>query len=863
MKRIYINATQKEELRVAIVDGQKLIDLDLETSSAGRKKGNIYKGVISRVEPGLDAVFVDYGDPKHGFLPFREISQAYFKNKTAGGRNNSQAIAKALRQGQALLVQIQREGHGGKGAALTTFLSLAGRYLVLMPNSPRAGGVSRRMDDKVRDTTRQALSQLNIREEEGVIIRTKGAGRDVDLLRYDLDYLRTLWDSIVAAAKGRTAPFLVYEESNIVICALRDHFDDNTEEIIVDDADVFADACNFVNLVMPQHIDKIKLYQEAVPLFSRYHIEVQIETAFDREITLPSGGSVVFDRSEALLSIDINSGKATRGSNIEETALSTNLEAAEEIARQLRLRDLGGLLVIDFIDMFSQENRKKVENRLHEETRQDPARIQLERISRFGLLEMSRQRIRPSLSESSYMVCPRCSGRGSIRTLESSALATLRMMEDEAVKEKSGRIVAQLPLEVTSFLLNEKREKINEIETRHGVQLMIVADPQMEIPHFQIRRYRNDDATSRDKYSYELATERKTHLPEPRSKADNSHARPAVGPAVNFMKLEKPAEKSKDSKISIFFSSLFRKKQPQETEDGTREASSSSRRRRRGGRRRNRSQERQPSSAQRQGDHSSFQENGQNRHQRSQEQRQGDQRGFRGNGQNRHQRSQEQRQGDQRSFRENEQNRHQRSQEQRQGDQHSSFRKNEQNRHQRNQEQRQGDQHSSFRENEQNRHQRSQEQRQGERRQYGEGEPSGQSLKRGQQGDSRHNPNRSRKPRYSPPQDRQSSPSSAAPAFAPVPPDKLDEQPSQAKHAADVFSVDQPAPSTRSTVFTPPMPTPDSPAETRAIPGAADSFAEKNQERPEANPMPCPTPRFPLPKNLTQVETKPKLPDQN
>ena len=347
MKRILINATQEEELRVAIVDGQKLMDLNIETPSAGRKKGNIYKGVISRIEPGLDAVFVDYGDPKHGFLPFREISQAYFKNKTVGGRNNTQAIARSLRQGQALLVQVQREGHGGKGAALTTFISLAGRYLVLMPNNPRAGGVSRRADGKDRDTTRQILSQLNLRDEEGVIIRTKGIGCENKLLQRDLDYLRNLWDSIVAAAKGTAAPFLVYEESNIVICALRDNFTDDTEEIITDTRQIHDDARKFTKLIMPQHLSKLKLHDGPVPLFNHYQIEDQIETAFDREITLASGGSVVFDRTEALLSIDINSGKATRGSNIEETALNTNLEAAEEIARQLRLRDLGGLIVID------------------------------------------------------------------------------------------------------------------------------------------------------------------------------------------------------------------------------------------------------------------------------------------------------------------------------------------------------------------------------------------------------------------------------------------------------------------------------------------------------------------------------------
>ena len=600
MKRILINATQEEELRVAIVDGQKLIDLDIETPSAGRKKSNIYKGVIARIEPGLDAVFVDYGDPKHGFLPFREISQAYFKNKTAGGRNNTQAIARSLHQGQHLLVQVQREGHGGKGAALTTFISLAGRYLVLMPNNPRAGGVSRRAGDSDRNSTRQNLSQLNLRDEEGVIIRTKGVGCDPKLLQRDLDYLRGLWDSIISSAKGTTAPVLVYEESNIVICALRDHLSDDTEEIIVDDEKVFNDARDFIKLVMPQQLSKLQLYQESVPLFNRYQIENQIETAFDREITLPSGGSVVFDRTEALLSIDINSGKATRGSNIEETALNTNLEAAEEIARQLRLRDLGGLIVIDFIDMMPLANRKAVEGRLQQVMSQDQARVQLERISRFGLLEMSRQRLRPSLGESSHQVCPRCSGIGFIRTLESSALSTLRMMEEEAMKEKSGRVVAQLPIEITSFLLNEKREKINEIESRHNIQLVIVPDVKMQIPHFQIRRYRADDEENLNKYSYEMVTERKPALTRTHSKSNDTREKPALGSAVDFMNAKNmPSERFKFrflSRLLTLITDLFRKKtSPTTTADTSEEYSRPSRRR--GGRRRGgRSQEQRQSS---------------------------------------------------------------------------------------------------------------------------------------------------------------------------------------------------------------------------------------------------------------------------
>ncbi len=581
MKKILINATQKEELRVAIIDGQKLIDLDIETPSSQRKKGNIYKGTIARIEPGLDAVFVDYGDPKHGFLPFREIAQAYYKNKT-GGRNDVASIGKALNQGQAMLVQVQREGRGGKGAALTTFISLAGRYTVLMPNSPRSGGVSRRMDDKKRDETRELLAQLDIHDGESVIIRTKGAGQEPKLLQKDLDRIRGLWDSIVATAKGRTAPFLVYEESNIVICALRDHFSDDTEDIIIDNEDVLSDARKFIELVMPQHLDKLKLYKDPVPLFNRYHIESEIETAFDREITLPSGGSIVFDNTEALLSIDINSGRATKGSNIEETALTTNLEAAEEIARQLRLRDLGGLIVIDFIDMASAGNRRAVENRLYKTTAQDQARVQFERISRFGLLEMSRQRMRPSLSESSHLVCPRCNGKGFIRTLESSALSTLRMMEEEAMKEKTSAVVAQLPTETTTFLLNEKREQINAIEKRHNVTLMIVPDIHMQIPHFKIQRHRADDRENHGKHSYEMIPERKPTLPHA-SKAPRPQ-QTTDAPAVNFLMDSKARPRRGAKSLVKRFLSLFLKGKPAKEEPKGQSRENGRRRRRRGGR---------------------------------------------------------------------------------------------------------------------------------------------------------------------------------------------------------------------------------------------------------------------------------------
>ncbi len=512
MKRILINATQREELRVAMVDGQKLYDLDIELPAREQKKSNIYKGAITRIEPSLEAAFVNYGAERHGFLPFKEIARSCL-DPTAVGERNRPAFKDALKEGQELIVQVGREERGTKGAALTTFASLAGRYLVVMPNNPRAGGVSRRIEGDERSEVRDALSQLEIPSGMGVIVRTAGVGRTVEELQWDLDYLKTLWDAISSAAEDRGAPFLIYQESNVIIRALRDHLRSDIGEIMIDDPEVYEQAREFMQKVMPHNLKKLKIYNDHVPLFNRFQIESQIESAFDREVSLPSGGSIVIDHTEALLSIDINSARATKGSDIEETALNTNLEAADEIARQLRLRDLGGLIVIDFIDMEPSRHQREVENRLNEALRMDRARVQIGRISRFGLLEMSRQRLRPSLGESSQIVCPRCLGHGRIRGIDSLALSVLRIMEEQALKENTGRVIAQLPIQVASFLLNEKRNSIKEIESRNSVELIIIPNPNMDTPHFEVQRYRDDDKEITDKASYELVSELESEVP--------------------------------------------------------------------------------------------------------------------------------------------------------------------------------------------------------------------------------------------------------------------------------------------------------------------------------------------------------------
>ena len=506
MKRMLINATQPEELRVALVDGQRLFDLDIESGAREQKKSNIYKGRITRVEPSLEAAFVDFGSERHGFLPLKEISREYFKKTDQStGRVN---IKDVLTEGQEVIVQVEKEERGNKGAALTTFISLAGRYMVLMPNNPRAGGISRRIEGEERNELREALNGLNAPADMGLIVRTAGLGRSSQELQWDLDYLVQLWVAIKEASDGRSAPFLIYQESNVIIRAIRDYLRQDIGEVLIDSVDAQEEALSFIRQVMPQYANKIKLYQDSVPLFNRFQIESQIETAFQREVKLPSGGALVIDPTEALVSIDINSARATKGSDIEETALQTNLEAAEEIARQLRLRDIGGLIVIDFIDMTPAKNQRAVEDRMRECLEADRARVQVGRISRFGLLEMSRQRLRPSLGESSGVVCPRCNGQGIIRDVESLSLAILRLIEEEALKDRTAEVRARVPFQVAAFLLNEKRNAITKIELRTRVRIFILPDDHLETPHFEVIRLRDDSPEAMSgQSSYEMAHE--------------------------------------------------------------------------------------------------------------------------------------------------------------------------------------------------------------------------------------------------------------------------------------------------------------------------------------------------------------------
>ncbi len=492
MKRMLINATQEEELRVAMVDGQQLYDLDIEVASRAQRKANIYKGTITRVEPSLEAAFVNYGADRHGFLPLKEISPEYFLDQPAQGEKPN--IKQVLKEGQDVVVQVEKEERGNKGAALTTFISLAGRFLVLMPNNPRAGGVSRRIVGEDRDIVKESLGNLDIADGMGAIIRTAGVGRSDEELAWDLDYLLKVWESIKAAVVSRPSPFLIYQESNAIARALRDHFSSDIGEILIDDEKTYEEAREFVERVMPHNQRRLKHYDDdSVPLFTRFQIESQIEFAFNHTVTLPSGGSIVIDRTEALTAIDINSARATKGGDIEQTAFNTNLEAADEIARQLRIRDLGGLVVIDFIDMGPQKNQRDVENRLREAVRQDRARVQIGRISRFGLLEMSRQRLRPSLGESTHMTCPRCNGLGDIRSIESMALSILRLVGEEARKERTGMVIAQLPIDVCNFVLNEKRSWVQSIEQGSKSQVLLVANPNLETPNYSIRRIRDDE----------------------------------------------------------------------------------------------------------------------------------------------------------------------------------------------------------------------------------------------------------------------------------------------------------------------------------------------------------------------------------
>ena len=535
MKRMLVNATQPEEIRVALVDGQKLYDLDIENRTYEQKKGNVYTARVMRVEPSLEAAFVDFGSDRHGFLPLKEVARTYFRRQVEGRVN----IQDVLAEGQELVVQVEKEERGNKGAALTTFLSIAGRYLVLMPNNPRAGGISRRIEGDSRESLREILSGLEIPNGMGVIVRTAGIDRSQDELTWDLDYLMQLYKAINTASDELSAPALLYQENNVIVRAVRDCLRRDIGEVLIDSKDAYEQAHEFIDPVMPAYKDRIKFYDDPIPLFSRYQIESQIETAFQREVKLPSGGSVVIDPTEALVSIDINSARATKGADIEETALNTNIEAADEIARQLRLRDVGGLLVIDFIDMVAAKNQRAVEARMHDALQEDRARVQIGRISRFGLLEMSRQRLRPSLDELTTEICPRCTGQGRIRDIESLSFSILRVLEEESLKERSSMVRARVPLNVAAYLLNEKRQEVADIEQRTSTHVVIIPAMELETPHFEIQRIRNDSAeTEASVPSYEL-TEAALKT-EPLEVRDQSPPKPPQEAAVKAPPISPP-----------------------------------------------------------------------------------------------------------------------------------------------------------------------------------------------------------------------------------------------------------------------------------------------------------------------------------
>ncbi|MEQ5834462.1 ribonuclease E [Marinobacter sp. NFXS9] len=569
MKRMLINATHPEELRVALVDGQRLFDLDIEASNREQKKSNIYKGKITRIEPSLEAAFVDFGAERHGFLPLKEISKEYFKKspKDIEGKIN---IKDVLNEGQEVIIQVDKEERGNKGAALTTFISLAGRYLVLMPNNPRAGGISRRIEGEERSQLKEAMNGVEVPRNMGVIVRTAGIGRSSEELQWDLNYLTQIWQAITDASSSRQAPFLIHQESNVIIRAVRDYLRQDIGEVLIDSEVVYEDVLSFVQAVMPSFENKIKIYKDEIPLFSRYQIEGQIETAFQREVKLPSGGSIVIDPTEALVSIDINSSRATKGHDIEETALQTNLEAAEEIARQLRLRDIGGLIVIDFIDMTPAKHQREVEQKVREALELDRARVQVGKISRFGLLEMSRQRLRPSLGETRSEVCPRCDGQGTIRGIESLALSIMRLIFEEAAKDKTGEVRAILPVPVATFLLNEKRKQLADIEAREDVNVLVVPNPHLDTPHFEILRVREDEISAVERgTSYQIAEEYKEDETQEtqiareqpaREEAAVKGIRPAAAPAPKAAEAQPTSEQDEglfkrlSRKLSAFFS---------------------------------------------------------------------------------------------------------------------------------------------------------------------------------------------------------------------------------------------------------------------------------------------------------------------
>ena len=542
MKRMLFNATQQEELRVAIVDGQKLIDIDIETAGREQRKGNIYKGVVTRIEPSLEACFVNYGEDRHGFLPFKEVARQYFRD---GIEMRSARIQDALREGQELIVQVEKEERGNKGAALTTFISLAGRYLVLMPNNPRGGGVSRRIEGDERQELRETMAQLELPEGMSIIARTAGIGRSAEELQWDLNYLMQLWRAIEAASQSGVGgqPMLIYLESSLVIRAIRDYFQPDIGEILIDTTEIHDQARAFMDIVMPDNLQKVKRYHDDVPLFSRFQIEHQIETAYSRTVPLPSGGAIVIDHTEALVAIDVNSARATKGADIEETATRTNLEAADEVARQLRLRDLGGLIVIDFIDMESAKSQREVEQRLKDALKHDRARVQMGKISRFGLMELSRQRLRPALSEGSHVTCPRCNGTGHIRDTESSALQVLRIIQEEAMKENTAAIHCQVPVEVTAFLLNEKRSEINKIESRFKVNVVLIPNKHLETPHYKLERLRHDDARlDEPRASWKMAVEAASELESETGYSKRTEeVKPKQEAAVKGITPEKPA----------------------------------------------------------------------------------------------------------------------------------------------------------------------------------------------------------------------------------------------------------------------------------------------------------------------------------
>lgn len=561
-----INATQSEEIRVALVKDNHLYDLDIECPSEVKKKGNIYKAVVTRREPSLDAVFVEYGSKRQGFLPLKEIAPEYLNKRPNQNEDDKQSINSMIREGQELLIQVDKEERGNKGAALTTFITLAGCYLVLMPNSPRSGGISRRIEGDDRDELKETLNALELNEDMGLIIRTAGVGKSQDELQSDLDMLCNQWQAIKHAYNTQLAPCLIHQEGDVIIRSIRDNLRKSIGEIIIDDQISYVKAKQYIEQVKPDFLPHLKLYNNSVPLFNFYQIESQIETAFQREVLLPSGGALVIDRTEALVSIDINSAKATSGSDIEATALNTNLEAADEIARQLRLRDLGGLVVIDFIDMSSSKNQRDVENRLKEALKADRARIQVGRISRFGLLEMSRQRLRLSLGESAQEVCPRCEGRGTVRNIQSHGLSIIRLIEEEALKEKTSEVQVQLPVEMATFLINEKRDFILNIEKRHGVHVLVIANPYLHAPQYNITRLKEDNVGKNKKPSYSLIQQPELDILH----TDSSSARPDE-PVVPYAN-----QSSYKQKESSFFKRLWDHLRGHADSTSSRQAQSSS-----------------------------------------------------------------------------------------------------------------------------------------------------------------------------------------------------------------------------------------------------------------------------------------------